>query len=129
MYGGHADYDDGDARVGEPRIKDKIDRERKENAAVRGSREVDPPNMPQVEREMNLLIGMMSGLESSVARLVAKLDLVMKPSIEEKSLDKVRRAEMDWPVSAPLATQMRELYGRMNDVAEILDTTTHRVEL
>lgn len=107
-------------------LEHKIEAARKESRAMRESRDIDPPSMPQVERELALVTGVLDSVESAVARLVVKVEPICGVAPEYMEVEK--RGD-DWPVTAEIAGQLRGLYNRLQRIESTLGVTTARVEV
>lgn len=125
----YADDDEfASGAVATTELRRRIDETRKEDAALRESRDIDPPSMPQVERELTLVVGIMSGVEQAVARLIVKIEPVCgqaPPLMEAKR----SREEKEWPVTAQIAVRLREVYDRLNEIETQVSIAAARVEL
>lgn len=109
------------------RLEQRVEEERKMSAEFRSSRDVDPPNEPQVMRELNLVTGILDSLESAVARLIVKIEPVC--SVAPKMMDDRTSINEDWDVSAPVAVQLRSLYEQIARMELQINIATGRVQL
>lgn len=113
------------ARVSE--VAKRIMDERSVHEETRATREIDPPNMPQVERELSLVTGVLQSVEASVARLIVKIGPVC--SVATNEIVRPDRREDEWEVTAPIAVQLRKLYQQLLDLETELAIATMRVQL
>lgn len=129
MADGPVDLETGRVvRAGRSKLGEIIDAARAEEREMSHARDVDPPSMPQVERELSMLTGLLSGVEQALARVVVKIEPVLKGS--PAGLDKKpMREEHDWPCDAPIAARIHDLYLRLQDIEDVMNTTAMRVQL